>query len=221
MFMQGGGYLYTNTIGTISQRNTDYTFNLANFSPSYVNNYRSFLYLWDIPGVNFSSSPFLGRRYIVTVNVPTGYTPAYDPVSGNHYIPGTLTIANSLYGCISNTTYSINFAVPANFPNRVNGGVATGQAASLVTDQDGVSSGTLQLFPNPAKDMLSIRPGVAIGKDGYVEIFNSAGMRVRTIRAPEVLGMLQVNVAGLADGLYFVAVHTGEKVIRSKFVVAR
>ena len=223
MFMQGGGYQYTNTIGTISQRNTDYTFNLANFSPSYVNNYRSFLYLWDIPGVNFSSSPFLGRRYIVTVNVPTGYTPAYDPVSGNHYIPGTLTIANSLYGCISNTTYSINFAVPANFPNRVGGGVATGQAAALGVDPDAEAAGSLELFPNPAKDRLSIRPGVSMGQNGYVEIFTSAGVRVRTIRASEVVrgGVLQVNVAGLADGLYFVAVHAGENVIRSKFVVAR
>jgi len=227
MLMQGSGYQYTNVIGTIYQRNTDYTFSLAGLTPNYISNYNTFLYIWDIPGVSFHSFG-LSRRYIVTVNVPTGYTPSYDPTSGNYYIPGTVTIANSPYACI-NTTYSINFAVPANFPNRSAPGTLMGQAAGLdgvggisgVDEASGV--GGLRVFPNPAVDVLSIRPGKAMGKDGYIEIFTSAGVRMKVLRAPEASGSgtLQVNVVDLANGLYFVAVHSKNGVYRSKFLVAR
>jgi len=56
-----------------------------------------------------------------------------------------------------------------------------------------------------------------------VEIFTSAGLRVRVVRAAEVSDqhLLQVNVAGLAAGLYFVAVHGKEGIDRGRFVVVR
>src|SRR5262249_7040934 len=155
-----------------------------------------------------------GDNRTITVNVPPTYTTSFDPVSGYHYIPGTVAFTNTSYACL-NTTYSINFFVPSVFPNGSSAGTLPSQAAALAGDPDG-TAGSLQLFPNPAKDLLYIRPGMTMGRDGYVEIFTSAGIRVRMIRASEQdsNSLLQVNVAGLANGLYFVVVHGEGKVIR-------
>ncbi len=215
IFVKGTGYISANTIGTITQRATDYTFSLVN---AITNNYGMGTTLtWNIPGVMITY-PNPGDNRTITVNVSPLYSPSVDPVSGNHYIPGTVTFTGTSYSCL-NTTYSINFAVPANFPNHSSVAGLSGQAAALA-DQDEVS-GSLQVFPNPAHDLLYVRPGVAMGKGGYVEVFTSAGVRVRTIRASEVAGegLLQVNVTGLANGLYFVVVHTGGNVMRGKFLV--
>jgi hypothetical protein len=211
---KGSGYITANTIGTVSQRNTDYTFSLVN---AITNNYGMGTTLtWSIPGITVTYPNSLDKRTL-TVNVPTGYTPSVDAASGNHYIPGTVTFTGTSYACL-NTTYSINFAVPVNFPNRVSAGGLSGQANVLGSEVNG-----LALFPNPAKDMLSIRPGVTMGKDGYIEVFTSAGVRVQVIRASEVSreGLLQVNAAGLSGGLYFVVVHASGQVLRQKFLIAR
>jgi|GEM_PF-1337786 len=221
---KGTGYISANTIGTVSQRNTDYTFSLVN---AITTNYGMGTTLtWSIPGITVTYPNTLDKRTI-TVNVPTGYTPSVDPGSGNHYIPGTVMFSGTSYACL-NTTYAINFAVPANFPNRAGAGGLSGQANVLGNGLSGqaadASSGGLLLYPNPAQDLLYIRPGVVMDKDGYIEIFTSAGVRVRVIRASQQDGgsLLQVNVADLAGGLYFVAVHAGAgQVIRRKFVIAR
>jgi hypothetical protein len=219
IFKTGSGYISANSIGTISQRNTAYTFSLVNLASGLINNYGMGTTIsWSIPGVTYSVNPFDNR--MVSVTVPTGYTPSVDPVSGNRYIPGTLTISNSSYTCL-NTSYSINFAVPANFPNSNTTGAINSQSAVL--NDGNLADGGLQVFPNPASNMVSIRPGVLLGKDGYVEIFTSAGRRVRVVRAAAVTEqtVLQVNVADLGSGLYFVAVHGKDGIVRSKFLIAR
>jgi len=215
----GSGYITANTLGTIPQRNTAYTFNVENIAPSIFINYgMGTSYSWSIPGVTYSVNPF-DHRY-VTITVPPMYSPSVDPITGNHYIPGTVTISNSSYACL-NTSYSINFAVPAVFPNRAEGSALGGQS-TLLEDGSGVSGG-VQIFPNPATDVVWIRPGAALGRDGYVEVFTGAGVRVRLVRAAEAAaeGLLQVNVKGLAAGLYFVAVHGKGRVERVRFMVVR
>ena len=218
MLMQGSGYQEVNSLGTISTRNTPYTFNLATLSPNYLGNYGTLAYQWSVPGctVTTQGSPY--SQFMVTVTVPTGYTPSVDPVSGNHYIPGTVILSGSMYGCLF-ATYSINFAVPSNFPNRSYATTLTGQPASM-DDPDGA---VMQVFPNPATDVLTIQSALPMDGEAYVEIFSSAGVRVRLVRAAEQPGggLLQVNVAGLGKGLYFAALHTGGDVIRRKFVITR
>jgi len=219
VFKKGSGYISANSIGTISQRNTAYTFNITNIAPAIMNNYgMGTAFSWSVPGVTVSVNPFDHR--IITVTVPTGYTPSVDPGTGAHYIPGTLTISNSSYSCL-NTSYSINFAVPAISPNSSVAGVINSRSTAL--NDANTSDGILQLFPNPARDMVSIQPGILLGNDGYVEIFTSAGRRVLVIRAAAGAGQtsLQVNIADLSNGLYFVVVHGRDGIARSKFLIAR
>jgi len=216
---KGSGYFSANTIGNIPQRNTAYTFNAGNVAPTIFSNYgMGTTFSWSIPGVTWSVNPF-DNRY-VTITVPPMYSPSVDPITGNHYIPGTLTISGTSYTCL-NTSYSINFSVPVVFPNRAEAGVVNGQ--SNLPEDGGDGPGGLQVFPNPAKDMVWVRPAVALGRDGYVEVFTGAGIRVRVVRAAEVAsqGLLQVNVEGLAAGLYFVAVHDKGRVERVRFMVVR
>jgi hypothetical protein len=220
MLMQGAGYQEVNTLGTIFQRNTAYTFNLATRTPNYLANYGpgGLAYQWSVPGCTATPIGPWGSQFMVSVTVPTGVTPSVDPVSGNHYIPGTVVISGSEYACLF-ATYSINFAVPSNFPNRSYTTTLTGQPASM-DDPDGA---VMQVFPNPATDILSIQSALPMDGDAYVEIFSSAGVRVRLVRAAEQpgMGVLQVNVAGLGKGLYFAALHTGGDIIRRKFLIAR
>jgi hypothetical protein len=81
----------------------------------------------------------------------------------------------------------------------------------------------LAIFPNPARDFISIRyPDIFGNDEKEIIIFNSLGNEVKHISATENLTETHVNISGLPTGLYFTVLKVeGEKVATGKFLVVR
>jgi hypothetical protein len=101
----------------------------------------------------------------------------------------------------------------------------TGTRKIVNLDFTGVAVGTsdekedpsvLKLFPNPVKDILSVDCETgAIGKL-QANIFDISGKSI--IQKDFDNSKFQLSTADLARGIYFLVVHQGNKVFRSKFV---
>ena len=75
-------------------------------------------------------------------------------------------------------------------------------ASTIITDVQTVVENNVTIYPNPANDVLNIQLG---DSQSNVEIFNSLGQVVR--RYENVSGDMQINIADLNAGMYFVKVN--------------
>lgn len=67
------------------------------------------------------------------------------------------------------------------------------------------------LFPNPAKDYLEI-PAIFIDDQFNISIYNSLGIRLISSKEPNL------NISKLKAGTYFVTIHSGNKILKTKFL---
>jgi hypothetical protein len=74
----------------------------------------------------------------------------------------------------------------------------------------------IRIFPNPVKDKLNIE-GVAEAFPDYA-LFSSEGKLVRTVKAEIFSNRIQLDLSGLAAGIYFLKIKTGQKENSLKFV---
>lgn len=72
-------------------------------------------------------------------------------------------------------------------------------ASTVITDIETVIEKNVEVYPNPANDVLNIQLG---DNQSDVVVFNSIGQVVR--RYDNVSGDMQINIADLKSGLYFV-----------------
>src|SRR5690606_23167780 len=75
-----------------------------------------------------------------------------------------------------------------------------------------LSSDEIQVYPNPASDVLSISGKKAT----QVEIYDMTGKLVKNI-APETTNT--INIQSLSEGIYQVVVHTKAGIFNSKLVI--
>jgi hypothetical protein len=93
---------------------------------------------------------------------------------------------------------------------------ATGNYPSIPVQQ-------LAIFPNPARDIITIRyPDIFGTNHKEFIILNSTGIEVKHIPASQNFTETVVNITDLTTGLYFAVMKVeGEKVATGKFVVVR
>lgn len=91
-------------------------------------------------------------------------------------------------------------------------GVTTGEACEFLAVQD-VNTTTLQVFPNPATDILNV---VAAHKNGHstYQITNAAGQIVMKGKLVDQ----KINVSLLAKGVYVLTLKDGQQTQNTKFV---
>ena len=71
------------------------------------------------------------------------------------------------------------------------------------------------IYPNPVHGLLDIKSSIELANDSRIEIYNSVGSCVSS-------GGYQrngVDVSALANGMYFLRIHTGGKIYSSRFLV--
>jgi hypothetical protein len=97
-------------------------------------------------------------------------------------------------------------------------GIATGISSTNQT----VSNTVGNAFPNPANAMIRIPVSTEIAQPLLLEVYDLLG---NSIRANELIGlsagnqMIQLDVADLADGVYFCHIETGSVVKTIRFIV--
>ncbi|HEY4290622.1 MAG TPA: M43 family zinc metalloprotease [Puia sp.] len=93
------------------------------------------------------------------------------------------------------------------------GTAVTGGAGSGMT-VPGTGGGVIvDLHPNPATSTLSVNLQGKARVGGILEVYNQVGMKVMTVRVTEL--SFQLNVSGLAGGVYFLRLEDGGS---SKFI---
>ena len=102
--------------------------------------------------------------------------------------------------------------------------VPTGQATShrMINAENEIKV-SLNLYPNPVVDNLSIQYNGITGGTAKVNIFNMIGKNVMSTVASVEEGMntLNLNTFELPAGIYFLEVENNGELIRSKFMVSK
>ena len=81
----------------------------------------------------------------------------------------------------------------------------------------GSTAPTLDLYPNPGGDVLTIRGGAAL-RPASVEVFSIQGQRLTVPVQAQTNGGLQLSIAALPAGTYFVRLKTAERPQQLRFV---
>ncbi len=74
------------------------------------------------------------------------------------------------------------------------------------------------VYPNPAKDVVNVQCTMNNAQCSGVEVFDVYGKVVRTVVGVNNDSSLQINVSGLAPGMYFVRVATDKGAVTKQFV---
>jgi PKD repeat protein len=77
-----------------------------------------------------------------------------------------------------------------------------------------INKSEINIFPNPAKDMLKINFGTPVKGDICLEILNLAGQKQLTRRInTDGFSQAAINIEQLKSGMYFLRISSGDKVI--------
>ncbi len=90
-------------------------------------------------------------------------------------------------------------------------------AVASKADTDGMMS--LTLSPNPARDILKIQTiGLQPDNPTIISIISGIGTVVKTIPSKNSVGIIQLDLSALNNGVYIVKLVQGIKVFQKKFL---
>jgi hypothetical protein len=153
------------------------------------------------PGVQLSPSGAVDPRIHFNIKKDFYNTPVFE------YVDDVSTF------CAQNGDYQ------ANFPSiRVNEGNGNQNLPEEILASS-KARGTVQLYPNPTRDLLTFR---SINLDmSSITIHDLSGRPVKQQNLPDQTRQFQMDLSGIAPGTYIVRVDCGEEVFSEKLVVTR
>jgi hypothetical protein len=140
----------------------------------------------------------------------------YRPENGEWTSATSQNSSYTITGLTGNTTYEIQ--VQANCGN---GNFSDWSGPLMVTTKNvGIANwleNSVVLFPNPAKEVVNVLCTMNnVQLDGELHLFDVYGKLLQIV--PITAETTQINVSGLADGMYFVRVATEEGAVTKTFV---
>ncbi|MCR4965009.1 MAG: fibronectin type III domain-containing protein [Bacteroidales bacterium] len=125
------------------------------------------------------------------------------------------TTSYTLTDLVANVTYEAN--VVAHCSNGLNSDPSN--TVTFETNNNGVQTyleKSVNLYPNPATEMVSVAVSDANIAITSVEVYNVYGQLINVIESND--NPLRINVSGMADGMYYVRVTTDNGVVTKNFV---
>ena len=146
-----------------------------------------------------------------------GYNIQYSPQGGSISSASTTTNNYTITGLTPNTTYQIQ--VQSNCGNSN----LSGWSEPITVTTTGIDNyllNSITLYPNPAKDVVNVQCTMNNVQLKGIEVIDVYGKVVRTVVETMCTSSLQtqINVSGLAAGMYFVRVTTEEGTVTKTFV---
>jgi len=92
--------------------------------------------------------------------------------------------------------------------------------AAPVTGIEDLNSSSLQVFPNPANEQITVVTGSEKYENGRILIFNSQGSIVKNVQTNGETSV-RINVSDLTSGLYFLKLESGSKSATTRIVIKR
>ena len=144
------------------------------------------------------------------------WTVRYRPQNGDWSTVTATSNSCTITGLTSLTTYEVQVMANCN-----NGEVS--EWSGSVTEQTtnvGIEnwlSNSVNIFPNPAKEVVNVQCTVNNAQlGGELHLLDVYGKLLRIV--PVSSETMQIDVSGLADGMYFVRVKTQEGIVMKSFV---
>lgn len=145
--------------------------------------------------------------------------------TGSRFTQATINAFNLVYVHDGSDTQEDHFTF---IVDDGQGGFIPTQTFNIVIDEGAVvntseveSGNAMSLFPNPARDEVSIRFRQAAAGEVVVRLLNLQGQAVAQRRFPEAGPQLTLHTAGLPAGVYFVNVQAGEGFFTEKLILQR
>lgn len=173
------------------------------------------------------------------------YTGPVQIISGTNTmvlpVPGGLPLAAGTYfiGCYEGGTATINLAQSPNvftagmnyFFTPTNGWTQSGiQTARFIRPNFGVAVGVgvdngftqgVHVFPNPSNDRFFVSFRELVNADVTVSVVDMMGKELRTVQVnPSSQSMVELDLSGEANGIYFVRIENGTQSAVRKVVLA-
>jgi hypothetical protein len=76
-----------------------------------------------------------------------------------------------------------------------------------------------RLFPNPTSGIVNLELTPALTSNSILNIYNETGAIVRTLTLKP--NQHQLSLAELNDGIYFVEIRSGDRILKSKLIIRR
>lgn len=92
-------------------------------------------------------------------------------------------------------------------------------SSTFVSAADPKAKGYLKIYPQPAKDYVTIEFAMAAHPEGTMSLWNLNGQQIRTMPVARGLAQTQVSLAGLAKGVYLLQVQLGTARFSEKLIV--
>ena len=125
------------------------------------------------------------------------------------------TTTYTLTGLEANRLYMAQVVAVCDYDQTSNASNSVTFETNNIGIEDHLSK-SVNLYPNPATEMISVEVTDANIMITGVEVYNVYGQLINTIVSTE--NPLRINVSGLADGMYYVRVTTDNGVVTKNFV---
>lgn len=92
--------------------------------------------------------------------------------------------------------------------------------AAPVTGIEDLNTSTLQVYPNPADEQITVVAGSEKSVNGRILFFNSQGSMVKNVQTNGETS-IRINVSDLISGLYFLKLESGNKATTTRIMIKR
>jgi len=177
-----------------------------------------------------------------TASVSTGttnYTWLLDVPTGNFSAPvlaitaGSSTSLNLPFGAIADSLTAKGITLGNTFTGKWTVRATNGSLVRLATAPFNISltrgiitsvgendfSKAVIVYPNPAKDLINIQFPATNGEKVNISLMNNTGQEVRNLNAAEMQGVTQIDLSGLANGVYFLRLNTANEIAIKRLVI--
>ncbi len=142
-----------------------------------------------------------------------------------HFTQETIESLNLVYVHDGSDTQADEFIFTIENPE---GGFVGTEAFSIIIDEDATVStqavaadNRLTLFPNPARDRVTLQLQQPLPAIATVQLFNMHGQLLQETRFPQGARQMELTTANLPDGLYVVRVQSGKEQLSKKLILRR
>ena len=135
-----------------------------------------------------------------------------------------LTITNAVVGSVFSSTTNTNLASISAinaYPIIGRGGITTTLCYSTGINESHIDNETLNIYPNPATNQITMEFDLAETKNTFIEIKNLLGQTVENITNTAFskgANKIEIEINEFSKGLYFIQLQSGNKIINKKFV---
>jgi hypothetical protein len=83
-----------------------------------------------------------------------------------------------------------------------------------------LNTSSLQVFPNPADEQITVITSAEKSINGRILIFNSQGSMVKNVQTNGE-SSIRINLSDLTSGMYFLKLESGSKSATTRIVIKR